>query len=101
MINRKDYLRNKLYLKTYSRLRTMTQKNKNTNQLVHSIQAAGLFDVNTIDAIEGIDDSLTAIGDDGIAQTSGDDLNRHTRLDANTIHALAILGGYLIDGHRL
>ncbi len=68
---------------------------------IHRIQAAGLFDVDAIDAIEGIDDSLAAIGTDGIAQTLGDDLNRHTRLDADAVHALTILGGYLINGHKV
>ena len=47
--------------------------------------AISLFIVDTTNAIERLDD----------------DLNRHSRLDANTIHALAILGGHLIDGHRL
>ena len=68
---------------------------------VDSIQAPGLLDVDAVDAVEGIDDGLTAIGADGIAQTLGDDLNRHARFDADAVHALAILGGYLIDGHRL
>ena len=43
---------------------------------------------------------MAAIGADGIAQARGDDLHRHARLNANTIHALAILGGYLINGHK-
>ena len=68
---------------------------------IHSVQAASLFDVDAIDAIEGIDDHLAAIGDDGIAQTLGDDLNRHAGLDADAVHALAILGGYLIEGHKV
>ena len=68
---------------------------------IHRIQAASLFDVDAIDAIEGIDDHLTAIGAYGIAQTIGDDLNRHAGFDADAVHALAILGGYLIEGHRV
>ena len=51
---------------------------------VNRLLAISLFIVETINAIERLDD----------------DLNRHARLDANTIYALAILGGYLIDGHR-
>lgn len=42
---------------------------------VNSIQTPGQLDVDTIDAIEGIDDGLAAIGADGIAQTLGDNLN--------------------------
>jgi len=90
-----------LFIAIYKKLFLIIHLSNSIHSQIHSVQATGFFDVDTIDAIEGINDGLTAIGADGIAQTLGDDLNRHARLDANTIHALAILGGYLIDGHRL
>ena len=50
---------------------------------------------------ESIDDKLATIGADGIAQTLGDNLHRHARLDTDAVHTLAILGGCLKNEHRL
>ena len=68
---------------------------------VNSIQAPSLLDVDAVDAVEGIDDGLSAIGEDGVAETLGDDLDGHAGFDADAVHALAILGSNLVEGHRL
>ena len=60
---------------------------------INSIQTSSLLDVNAIDAHEGIDDGLTAIGNYGVAETVADDLDRHARLDADAIARRPLLGG--------
>ena len=55
---------------------------------VDSIQAPSLLDINPIDTVEGIDDSLSAVGEDGVAETLGDDLDGHAGFDADAVHTL-------------
>ena len=65
------------------------------NLQIYIIQRTCLFDVNTIDAVEGIDDGLAAISVDGIAHTLGYYLNRHAGFEADSVAVPRAFHGYL------
>ena len=52
---------------------------------IYRTQAACLLDVDAIDAHEGIDDLLAAVGVDGVAETVGYDLYGHAWLNADSV----------------
>ena len=66
----------------------------------HHIQTPRLLDVDAIYAIEGIDDGLSAIGDDRVAHALRDNLDAHSRFDTNTVDLLAVLRGDLKYCHN-
>lgn len=66
---------------------------------IHHIQASCLLDVDAIEAEESISDRLSAISDDGVAHTLGNNLNRHAGFNANAIDLLTVLGGNLEHSH--
>ena len=66
----------------------------------HHIQASSLFDVDAVDAHEGIDDGLASVGDDGVTHTLSHDLDCHTRLNTNTVNLFTVLRGNLKHCHN-
>lgn len=65
----------------------------------HHIQASSLFDVDAVDAHEGIDDGLASVGDDGVTHSLGDYLHTHAWLYADAVAVFGVLRGDLKQCH--
>ena len=82
----------KLFLQTYKiSLRLILSDSLAVQE--DGAEGAGFFDVYAVDAHEGIDDGLSAIGGYGIAHCVGHNVNRHSALYADAVAILRRFGG--------
>ena len=62
------------------------------NKQVDRVEAAGFFDVDAVEAHEGVDNGLAAVRGDGVAHVACNNLYRHARFNQNAVQLTAILG---------
>ena len=73
-----------------------------TNNIqIHRAANPRLFDINPIDASEGIDDGLAPIDKERIGKTGGDDLHGHAGFDADAVELRPRLGRNQESGHSV
>ena len=68
---------------------------------IHRAANSRLFDIDPINALESIDDGLTAVDQERIGKAGSDDLHGHAGFDADAVKLRPRLGRDQESGHML